>query len=74
MTNIARDVEIKKTAENGGLNQFSEKVKRVVGCVDLSQVDIDNDWLDKNLKGMKFKLSPGLKEDISPAFAITNNL
>ena len=52
MTNIARDVEIRKTVENGGINLISEKVKRVVGRVDLSLVDIDNDWLDKNLKGM----------------------
>ena len=66
MTNIARGVEIKKTAENGGLNQFSEKVKRVVGCVDLSQVDIDNDWLDKNLKGMKFKLSQVFLANVRP--------
>lgn len=66
MTNIARDVEIKKTADNGGINLISEKVKRVVGRVDLSQVDIDNDWLDKNLKGMKFKLSQVFLANVRP--------
>lgn len=66
MTNIAQNVEIKKTAENGGINLISEKVKRVVGRVDLSQVDIDNDWLDKNLKGMKFKLSQVFLANVRP--------
>ncbi|UBD76684.1 hypothetical protein K6V26_10370 [Parabacteroides goldsteinii] len=66
MTNIAQDVEIKKTAENDGINLISEKVKRVVGRVDLSQVDIDNDWLDKNLKGMKFKLSQVFLVNVRP--------
>lgn len=66
MTNIARDIKIEKTAKNGGLNLFSETVKRVVGRVDLSQVDIDNDWLDKNLKGMKFKLSQVFLANVRP--------
>lgn len=66
MTNIARDVEIRKTVENGGINLILEKVKRVVGRVDLSQVDIDNDWLDKNLKGMKFKLSQVFLANVRP--------
>lgn len=66
MTNIARDVEIKKIAENGGVNLISEKVKRVVGRVDLSQLDLNNDWLDKNLKGMKFKLSQVFLANVRP--------
>lgn len=66
MTNIAQNVEIKKTAENGGINLFSETVKRVVSRVDLSQVDINNDWLDKNLKGMKFKLSQVFLANVRP--------
>ena len=66
MTNIARDVKIEKTAENAGINQISEKVKRVVGRVDLSLVDIDNDWLDKNLKGMKFQLSQVFLANVRP--------
>lgn len=66
MTNIARDVKIEKTAENAGINQISEKVKRVVGRVDLSLLDIDNDWLDKNLKGMRFQLSQVFLANVRP--------
>lgn len=66
MTNIAQDVEIRKTAENGGINLISEKVKRVVSRVDLSQVDIDNEWLEKNLKGMKFQLSQVFLANVRP--------
>ena len=66
MTNIARDVEIEKTAENGGLNLFSEKVKRVVGRVDLSLVNIDNKWLEDNMKGMKFQLSQVFLANVRP--------
>lgn len=66
MTNIAQDVEIKKTAENGGINLISETVKRVVVRVDLSQVDIDNEWLEKNLKGMKFQLSQVFLANVRP--------
>ena len=55
MTNIARDVKIEKTAENAGINQISEKVKRVVGRVDLSELAVN--WGTKDLKGMQFRLS-----------------
>jgi hypothetical protein len=64
MTNIARDVKIEKTAENAGINQISEKVKRVVGRVDLSELAVN--WGTKDLKGMQFRLSQVFLANVRP--------
>lgn len=64
MSNIARDVTIGKTTENGGINKISETVKRVVGRVDFSALSVD--WADKDLKGMEFQLSQVFLANVRP--------
>lgn len=62
MSNIARDIEI--TSKE---NPIEEKVKRVVGRVELSKLDVG--WKDedlKNIEGLEFRLSQVFLANVRP--------
>lgn len=68
MSNIARNVEIKAIdGDNKNVNVISEKVKRVVGRVDLSKLDVN--WKDedlKNIDGLEFHLTQVFLANVRP--------
>lgn len=68
MSNIARDVEIKSIeGDDKNKNVISEKVKRVVGRVDLSKLDVN--WKDedlKNIDGLEFHLTQVFLANVRP--------
>lgn len=68
MSNIARDVEIKSIeGDDKNKNVISEKVKRVVGRVDLSKLDVN--WKDEDLQkieGLEFHLTQVFLANVRP--------
>lgn len=68
MSNIARDVEIKAIEDDDkNENKISEKVKRVVGRVDLSKLDVN--WKDEDLQkieGLEFHLTQVFLANVRP--------
>lgn len=68
MSNIARDVEILSIeGDDKNKNVISEKVKRVVGRVDLSKLDVN--WKDedlKNIDGLEFRLTQVFLANVRP--------
>lgn len=68
MSNIVRDVEIKAIEDNNkNENKISETVKRVVGRVDLSKLDVN--WKDedlKNIDGLEFRLTQVFLANVRP--------
>ncbi len=68
MSNIVRDVEIKAIEDNNkNENKISETVKRVVGRVDLSKLDVN--WKDEDLKkidGLEFRLTQVFLANVRP--------
>ena len=68
MSNIAQDVEIKAIEDNNkNENKISETVKRVVGRVDLSKLDVN--WKDEDLKkidGLEFRLTQVFLANVRP--------
>lgn len=77
MSNIVRDVEIKAIeGDEKNVNEISEKVKRVVGRVDLSKLDVN--WKDedlKNIDGLEFHLTQVFLANVRPKsylFDMTN--
>lgn len=68
MSNIVRDVEIKAIeGDKKNVNEISEKVKRVVGRVDLSKLDVN--WKDEDLKkidGLEFRLTQVFLANVRP--------
>lgn len=68
MSNIARDVEILSIeGDDKNKNVISEKVKRVVGRVDLSKLDVN--WKDEDLKkidGLEFRLTQVFLANVRP--------
>lgn len=68
MSNIARDVEILSIeGDDKNKNEISEKVKRVVGRVDLSKLDVN--WQDEDLKkidGLEFRLTQVFLANVRP--------
>lgn len=68
MSNIARNIEI-KAIENDDKNEnkISEKVKRVVGRVELSKLNVE--WKDEDLQkiqGLEFRLSQVFLANVRP--------
>ena len=68
MSNIVRDVEIKAIeGDEKNVNEISEKVKRVVGRVDLSKLDVN--WQDEDLQkidGLEFHLTQVFLANVRP--------
>lgn len=68
MSNIARDVEILSIeGDDKNKNVISEKVKRVVGRMDLSKLDVN--WKDEDLKkidGLEFRLTQVFLANVRP--------
>lgn len=68
MSNIVRDVEIRPIeGDNKNVNEINETVKRVVGRVDLSKLDVN--WQDedlKNIQGLEFHLTQVFLANVRP--------
>ena len=68
MRNIVRDVEILPIeGNNKNVNEINETVKRVVGRVDLSKLDVN--WKDedlKNIDGLEFRLTQVFLANVRP--------
>lgn len=72
MSNIVRDVEIKAIeGDEKNVNEISEKVKRVVGRVDLSKLDVNWENTDTNkdlqgINGLEFRLTQVFLANVRP--------
>ncbi|KKB51095.1 hypothetical protein HMPREF1212_01824 [Parabacteroides sp. HGS0025] len=72
MSNIAQDVEIKAIeGDKKNVNEISEKVKRVVGRVDLSKLDVNWENTDTNkdlqgIDGLEFRLTQVFLANVRP--------
>lgn len=68
MSNIAQNVEIRAIeGDKKNVNEISEKVKRVVGRVDLSKLDVN--WKDEDLQkieGLEFHLTQVFLANVRP--------